>query len=211
MSPFFTSGGQSIGASASASVLPMNIQDWFPLGWTGWISLQSKGLLRVFSNTIVQKHQFFGAQLSLWSSSHIHTWRMLWCKRPRKNWNRAHLTFQVYADIQTGQKSSLGGRCVKHPILGVTDVSKCAFLPCSHRKPSAFPISINPGWRSWLGHMRCLTWFSAALVMRPWGSCYHTCWTSWKSARNPLRGKFTGFVKALSMLEMKGTRETRWD
>ena len=65
MSWFFTSGGQSIGVSASASVLPMNIQDWFPLGWTGWIFLQSKGLSRVFSNTTVQKHQFFGAQLSL--------------------------------------------------------------------------------------------------------------------------------------------------
>ena len=65
MSQFFTSGGQSIGASASASVLPMNIQDWFPLGWTGWIFLQSKGLSRVFSNTTVQKHQFFGTQLSL--------------------------------------------------------------------------------------------------------------------------------------------------
>ena len=63
MSQFFTSGGQSIGASAS--VLPMNIQDWSPLGWTGWISLQSKRLSRVFSNTTVQKHQFFGAQLSL--------------------------------------------------------------------------------------------------------------------------------------------------
>ena len=70
----WVSGGQSIGASASASVLPMNIQDWFPLGWTGWISLQSKGLSRVFSNTTVQKHQFFNAQLSLWSNSHIHTW-----------------------------------------------------------------------------------------------------------------------------------------
>ena len=65
MSQFFVSGGQSIGVSALASVLPMNIQDWFPLGWTGWISLQSKGLSRVFSNTTVQKHQFFGAQLSL--------------------------------------------------------------------------------------------------------------------------------------------------
>ena len=64
-SRFFTSGGQNIGASASASVLPMNIQDWFPLGWTGWISLQSQGLSRVFSNTTVQKHQLFGAQLSL--------------------------------------------------------------------------------------------------------------------------------------------------
>ena len=74
MSQFFTSGGQSIRVSASASVLPMNTQDWFPLGWTVWISLQSKGLSRVFSNTTVQKHQFFGAQLSLQSNSHIHTW-----------------------------------------------------------------------------------------------------------------------------------------
>ena len=71
---FFTSGGQSIGASALASVLPMNIQDWFPLGLTDWISLQFKGLSRVFSSTTVQKHQFFRAQLSLWSDSHIHTW-----------------------------------------------------------------------------------------------------------------------------------------
>ena len=65
MSQFFTSGGQSIRVSASTSVLPMNIQDWFPLGWTGSISLQSKGPSRVFSNTTVQKHQFFSAQLSL--------------------------------------------------------------------------------------------------------------------------------------------------
>ena len=70
----FSSGGQNIGVSASASVLPMNIQDWFPLGWTGWISLQSKGLSRVSSNITVQKHQFFGAQLSSQSNSHIHTW-----------------------------------------------------------------------------------------------------------------------------------------
>ena len=65
MSQLFASGGQSIGVSASASVLPMNIQDRFPLGWTGWISLQSKGLSSVFSNTTIQKHQFFGTQLSL--------------------------------------------------------------------------------------------------------------------------------------------------
>ena len=71
MSQLFTSGGQSIGASASTSALPMNIQDWFPLRWTGFISLQSKGLSRVFSNTI-GKHQFFGTQL--WSNSHIHIW-----------------------------------------------------------------------------------------------------------------------------------------
>ena len=73
-SQLFASGGQSIGVSASASVLPMNTQDWYPLGWTGWISLQSKGLSRVFSNTTVQKHQFFSAQLSSQSNSHIHTW-----------------------------------------------------------------------------------------------------------------------------------------
>ena len=71
MSQLFTSGGQRIGASAS--VLPMNIQDWFPLGLTGLISMQSKGLSRVFSTTI-QKHQFFSAQLSLWSNSHVHIW-----------------------------------------------------------------------------------------------------------------------------------------
>ena len=65
MSQLFASGGQSIGVSALTSVLPMNTQDWSPLGWTGWISLLSKGLSRVFSNTTVQKHQFFGAQLSL--------------------------------------------------------------------------------------------------------------------------------------------------
>ena len=74
MSQLFTWGGQSIGVSASASVLPMNTQDWYALGWTGWISLQSKGLSGVFSNTTVQKHQFFGTQLSSQSNSHIHTW-----------------------------------------------------------------------------------------------------------------------------------------
>ena len=74
VSQFFASDGQSTRVTAIASVLPMNIQDLFPLEWTGWISLQSKGLSKVFSNTTVQKHQFFSAQLSLESSSHIHTW-----------------------------------------------------------------------------------------------------------------------------------------
>ena len=74
MSQLFTSGGQSIGLSASTSVLVVNTQGWSPLGWTGWIFLQSKGLSRVFSNTTVQKHQFFGAQPSSQSNSHIHTW-----------------------------------------------------------------------------------------------------------------------------------------
>ena len=74
MSQHFTWDGPSIGVSASASVLPVNTQDWSPLGWTGWISLQSKELSRVFSNTTVQKHQFFGTQLSSQSNSHIHIW-----------------------------------------------------------------------------------------------------------------------------------------
>ena len=74
MSQLFAWGGQSTEVSALASVLPKNTQGWSPLEWTGWISLQCKGLSRVFSNTTVQKHQFFGAQLSSQSNSHIHTW-----------------------------------------------------------------------------------------------------------------------------------------
>ena len=74
MTQFFPSDGQSIGISASASILPMNTQDWFPLGWTCWISLQSKGLSRVFFNTTVQNHHFFSTQFSLQSNSYIHTW-----------------------------------------------------------------------------------------------------------------------------------------
>ena len=80
-SQFFASGGQSVGVSASASVLPMNIQDWFPLGWTGLISLLSKGLLKVFSSATAQWCQFFSAQPSLWSNSHIHTWPLLLLSR----------------------------------------------------------------------------------------------------------------------------------
>ena len=86
VSQLFASGGQSIGVSASTSGLPMNTQDWSPLGWTGWISLKSKGLSRVFSNTTVQKHQFFGTQSSLWSNSHIRIWLLerpyLWLYGP---------------------------------------------------------------------------------------------------------------------------------
>ena len=86
MSWLFSSGDQSIGASVLASVLPMNIQSWFPLGLTGWISLQSKGPSRVFSSTTTWKHQFFGAQPSLWFNSNIHTWLLetpsLWLGGP---------------------------------------------------------------------------------------------------------------------------------
>ena len=76
MSQLSASGDQSVGVSASTSVPPMNTQDWSPSGWTGWISVQSKGLSRVFSNSTVQKHQFFSAQLSSQSNSHIHTWML---------------------------------------------------------------------------------------------------------------------------------------
>ena len=86
ISQLFASGDQSIGASASASVLPMNIQGWFPLGWTGWIFLLSQWLSRVFSSTTAWKHQFFSAQPSLWSNFHIHTWLLekpyLWLDGP---------------------------------------------------------------------------------------------------------------------------------
>ena len=86
MSQLFAWGGQSIGVSALVSGLPMNTQDWSLLGWTGWTSLQSRGLSRVFSNTIVQKHQFFGTQLSSQSNFHIHTWPLEkpypWLDRP---------------------------------------------------------------------------------------------------------------------------------
>ena len=86
VSQLFTWGGQSTGVPALASVLPMNTQDWSPLEWTDWISLQSKGLSRVFSNTTVQKHQFFGAQPSSQSNSHIYTWPLEkpkpWLDRP---------------------------------------------------------------------------------------------------------------------------------
>ena len=86
MSQFFASGGQSIGVSASTSIFPRNIQDWCPFGWTGWISLQSKGLSRVLFNNTVQKYQFFSPQVSLYSNFHIHTWLLekpqLWLDGP---------------------------------------------------------------------------------------------------------------------------------
>ena len=96
----FASGGQRIGASASAAVLPMNIQGWFPLVLTGLISLMSKGLSRVFSSTTVWKHQFFSAQSSLWSNSHIHTWLLekpkLWLYGPLSaSWHLCSLIHSI--------------------------------------------------------------------------------------------------------------------
>ena len=121
MSWFFASVGQSIRASASASILLMNIQDWFPLGLTGWISLQSKELLKVFSNTIVQKHQFFGIQPSLWSNSHIHTWLLE---------KTTALTFKKK-------------RLFSYSLLSaVRVVSSVLYIPCIH---GGHPVVISPG------------------------------------------------------------------
>ena len=108
MSQLFTQGGQSTGVSASVSVLPMNTQDWSPLGWTGWISLQSKGLSRVFSNTTVQKHQFFGTQLSSQSNSHIHTWPL---EKPQPWPDRPFLSsapYKMHIPNDTGAKEEAG-------------------------------------------------------------------------------------------------------
>ena len=108
VSQFFTSRGQNIGASASASVLPMNIQDWFPLWLTGLISFQSKWPSRLFYNTTVQKHQFFITQLSLWSNSHVHTWLL------EKFWLYRSLYWSVW-------KTKIKGREVVTIIQSVND------------------------------------------------------------------------------------------
>ena len=96
MSQLFAWGGQSIGVSASVSVLPMNTQDWSPLGWTGCFSLKSKGLSRVFSNTTAQKHQLFSTQLSLQSNSHIRTWPLCMESEEKKLWKAIALNRQTF-------------------------------------------------------------------------------------------------------------------
>ena len=96
------SDGQSIGVSTSASVLPMNIQDWFSLGWTGLISLQSKGPSGVFSKTTIQKHQFFSAQFSSRSSSHIHTWLPEKHRVGKICWRKDRLPTPIFLDFPCG-------------------------------------------------------------------------------------------------------------
>ena len=123
MSQFFTSWGQSIRVSTSTSVLPMNIKDWFRLRCTGWISLQSKGLSRIFSNTTVQKQQFFSAQLSLWSNSHSHTTRI---------WSNSHIHTTVQLDCQFS--SVQFSRSVVSDSLRSHD-SQHARPPCSSPSP----------------------------------------------------------------------------
>ena len=146
VSEFFTSGGQSIGVSASASVLSMNIHDWFPLGLTRLISFQSKGLSRVFSNTTVQKHQFFGAQLTLWSISHIHTW-LLEKQHPVVDVpgdGNAHSSvhyniFELFYRIKTPSKCEMSRR-ESH----VRSSSGDHLRPCTHPDPlqQAYPSTM---------------------------------------------------------------------
>ena len=118
MNQLFASGDQSTGVSASTSVLSMNIQDWSPLGWTGWIFMQSKGLSRVFSKTTVQKHQFFSTQLSLESNSHIHTWLLEkpqpWLDRLSRHYfwlcafqECSGITFVSYFMVENDERSGL--------------------------------------------------------------------------------------------------------
>ena len=140
MSQLFISGGQSIRASASASVLPMNIQSWFPLGLTGLISLQSKGLSRVFSNTTVQKHQFSRAQPSLWSSSYIHTWLLLakWCL-----WFLIH--YLGLSQLLSPRRKfflNFGSAVTIHSDFGVQENEVCH---CFHCFPIYFPRSDGTG------------------------------------------------------------------
>ena len=120
MSWLFASGYQCIGDSASASVLPMNTQDWFPSGSTGLISLQSKGLLRFFSNTTVGKHQFFSTQLSLWCNYHIHTWLLekpwLWVYGPLlAKWYVCFLMLSRFLTAFLLRKTRLFIPCLQSP------------------------------------------------------------------------------------------------
>ena len=152
MSHFFTSGGQHTGVSASASILPMNIQDWFPLGWTVWISLQSKGLSRVFSNTTIQQHQFFGTQLSLQSNSHIHIWLL-------ENIALTRWTF-------VGKVMSLLFNMLSRLVIAFLPRSKCLLISLL-QSPS--PVILEPPK---IKSCHCLHCFSIYL---PWsdGTGYH--------------------------------------
>ena len=150
LSQFIASGGQSIGASASASVHPMNIQDWFPLGWTGLNSLLSTGLSRAFSNTTIPKHQFFRSQPSLWSNSHIHTWLLekpkLWLYGPLSA--KLSLLFDTLSGFVIAflpRSKHLLISWLQSPSAVILEPKKIVFH-CSH----CFPIYIP-----WSGGTRC--------------------------------------------------------
>ena len=175
MSWLFSSGGQSIGASASASVLPMNIQGWFPLGWMGYTSLQFKGLSRVFSSTTVQKHQFFSAHTSLSSNSHICAWLL------EKPWLSDYCKNDHWLTMDKRELSFPSNpRCCLNPMhppnfWGQRTRSHCSFL--SVREPSwlkvfcsllANPVAssfkdITQGW-----HMCLLSEIKCSLLPHSW-------------------------------------------
>ena len=141
LSEVFTSGGQSIGASALVSVLPMNIQGWFPLKLTGWISLQSKGLSRV-SSTTVRKHQFFSAHPSLWSNSHIRPWLL---GKPQP-WLDRSLSAKWYRDVfklTAGTLTAAGTTCCE--LTEERTVSPCGLGWGAGRVRWGW--SPHPGWR----------------------------------------------------------------
>ena len=166
MSQFFTSEGQSI--RASASVLPMNIQDWSPLRWTGWISLKSKGLSRVFSNTTVQKHQFFSTQPFLWSNSHIY-----WKDRLLISWLQS-----PYAVILEPRKIKLAtvstvSPSICHEVMG-PNVMLLAFWVLSCKPLFHSPLSLSS--RSFLVPLRFVPWGWYHLHI--WG-CWYFSQQSW--------------------------------
>ena len=143
-SQLFAWGGQSIRVSTSASVLPMNTQDWPPLGWTGWISLEYKGLSRVFSNTTVQKHQFFGSELSSQSNSHIHIWPLE---------KTLPLTRQTFVDKVMSLLFNILSRLVitffprsKPPLISWLQSPSAVILEHTHKKPVTVSPSICQWW-----------------------------------------------------------------
>ena len=167
MSQFFTSAGQSTGISASTSVLPKIIQDWSPLWWTGLISLQSKGLSKVFSNTTVQKHQFFGIQLSLQSKSYIHTGKTI------------ALTRRTFA----GKVMSLLSNMLSTLVITFLPRSKHLLISWL-QSPSAVilePKKIKSDTVSTVPHLFPMKWWD----QMPWSS-FSECWALSQLFHSPL-------------------------
>ena len=159
MSQFFASGGQSIGASASASVLPMTIQGWFPLGLVGLISLLSKGLSKVFTSTTVQKNQSIGAQSSLWSNSHIHTWPLETIALTRQTFTCKAMSL-LFNMLSRLVKAFLSRS--KHPLISWLQSPFAVTLESKKINLSLFPLFPH------LFAMKLWDWF-------PW-SWFFKCW-----------------------------------
>ena len=149
MSHFFTSGGQSIGASASASILPMNIQDWLPLGWTGWISLQSKGLSRVFSNTTVQKHQFFGRHSTFFIVQLSHPYMTTGKAIALTSWNFVGKILSLLFNMLSRLVITFLPRSKRHLLISWSAVTICS--DCGAPKIKSVTVATVP----YLFAMRC--------------------------------------------------------